>query len=80
MRKIIVITMITLDGVMQAPGGPEEDTSSGFKYGGWTAPFSNDNGAISSKKICSLQNIYWAEKHSRFLQATGHSTKTSGPA
>jgi hypothetical protein len=37
MRKIIVITMITLDGVMQAPGGPEEDPSNGFKYGGWTA-------------------------------------------
>jgi hypothetical protein len=34
MRKIIVITMITLDGVMQAPGGPEEDPSNGFEYGG----------------------------------------------
>lgn len=45
MRKIIVITMITLDGVMQAPGGPEEDTSGGFKYGGWTAPFVDDNGS-----------------------------------
>lgn len=39
MRKIIVIEFITLDGVMQAPGGPEEDTSGSFKYGGWTAPY-----------------------------------------
>ncbi len=39
MRKIIVQEFVTLDGVMQAPGGPEEDTSSDFKYGGWTAPY-----------------------------------------
>ncbi len=39
MRKIIVQEFITLDGVMQAPGGPEEDTTSDFKYGGWTAPY-----------------------------------------
>lgn len=39
MRKIIVQEFITLDGVMQAPGGPEEDTTSNFKYGGWTAPY-----------------------------------------
>lgn len=45
MRKIIVISMISLDGVMQAPGGPEEDTSGGFKYGGWSAPYANDNGS-----------------------------------
>ncbi len=39
MRKIIVLSFITLDGVMQAPGGPEEDTLGGFKYGGWSAPY-----------------------------------------
>ena len=39
MRKIIVLSFISLDGVMQAPGRPEEDTSNGFKYGGWTAPY-----------------------------------------
>lgn len=39
MRKIIVLSFITLDGVMQAPGGPEEDNSGGFRYGGWTAPY-----------------------------------------
>lgn len=42
MRKLIAILFITLDGVVQAPGGPEEDTSGGFKYGGWTAPYMDD--------------------------------------
>lgn len=42
MRKIIVLSMITLDGVIQGPGGPEEDTSGGFNYGGWTAPYGDE--------------------------------------
>jgi len=42
MRKIIVLSMISLDGVMQAPGGPEEDKSGGFKYGGWVAPYGDE--------------------------------------
>jgi dihydrofolate reductase len=42
MRKIIAITQVTLDGVMQAPGGPGEDPSNGFTHGGWAMPFLDD--------------------------------------
>lgn len=42
MRKIIVHEFITLDGVIQAPGGTGEDTSNGFKFGGWVAPYMDD--------------------------------------
>jgi dihydrofolate reductase len=41
MRKIIALEHISLDGVIQAPSGPEEDTSGGFAHGGWTAPYAN---------------------------------------
>ena len=50
MRKIIVLSMITLDGVMQAPGGPKEDESNGFEYGGWSAPYGDEVGRKAVKK------------------------------
>ena len=42
MRKIIVAAFLSLDGVMQAPGGPNEDTTDGFTLGGWTVPYADE--------------------------------------
>ena len=44
MRKIIVLEFMTLDGVIQAPGGSKEDTAEGFKYGGWMSPYFDEFG------------------------------------
>jgi dihydrofolate reductase len=52
MRKIIVLEFITLDAVMQAPGGPEEDPSGGFEFGGWSAPYADeDSGKLMQKQM-----------------------------
>ena len=52
MGEIVVNTFVTLDGVMQAPGGPEEDTAGGFRHGGWQAPyFDEEAGALVTEGI-----------------------------
>jgi len=48
MRKLIVLEHISLDGIIQAPGGPDEDTSDGFAYGGWAAPYHDHDEAIET--------------------------------
>jgi dihydrofolate reductase len=89
MRKIIVLSFITLDGVMQAPGGPDEDTSSGFKYGGWTAPYfyeaDEEAGELMAKQMKSADLLlgrktfeifasYWPE-HADFWPGINDVTK-----
>ena len=54
MRKVIVLEHISLDGVIQAPGGPEEDASDGFTYGGWSAPFDDDAIGAAVKKMLDM--------------------------
>jgi len=62
MRKITVISMISLDGVMQAPGGPEEDKSNGFKYGGWVAPYGDEEGGKIFQKLLEPADLLLGRK------------------
>lgn len=63
MSKIIVLTFLSLDGVMQAPGGPKEDTSSDFKYGGWVTPFFDEfSGKIMEKQMSGEYDLLLGRK------------------
>lgn len=78
--------MITLDGVMQAPGGPEEDTENGFKYGGWTEPYGDEvySKAVQEelkpadyllgRKTFEIWENYWPE-HGDFWPGINNGTK-----
>lgn len=74
MRKIIVVEFITLDGIMQAPGGSKEDASEGFKYGGWMGPYFDEDsgkemdvqmkatsGLLLGRKTYDIFAGYWPE-------------------
>lgn len=54
MRKIIVLEHISIDGVIQAPGGPEEDTSDGFPYGGWIGSYADEIGGTALRKQMNM--------------------------
>lgn len=63
MRKIIVAEFVSLDGVMQAPGGAEEDTDGGFAHGGWTMPYWHDDmGAALLEEISQADTLLLGRK------------------
>ncbi|MCB0102241.1 MAG: dihydrofolate reductase family protein, partial [Anaerolineales bacterium] len=63
MRKIVVLEHISLDGVIQAPGGPEEDTSSGFAHGGWIAHYGDEvTGGLLRKQMNSPFDLLLGRK------------------
>lgn len=62
MRKIIVLSMISLDGVLQAGGGPEEDREGGFEYGGWVAPYDDDVSGEVMQKLLKPKDLLLGRK------------------
>lgn len=62
MRKIIVLSFITLDGVIQAPGGPLEDPSGGFEHGGWVAPYDDEVGDELMQKLLKPADLLLGRK------------------
>ena len=88
MRMIIAITQLSVDGVMQGPGGPEEDSTNGFTHGGWAMPFVDDAlGHIIDETIAGKFDMllgrrtfeifaaYWPNQGSRIAKAFNKATK-----
>ncbi len=86
MRKIIVLSMISLDGVLQAPGGRKEDPSGGFQYGGWSQPYGDKAymkvvmkelgpaDYLLGRKTFDIWESYWP-KHAEFWPGINQGTK-----
>jgi dihydrofolate reductase len=88
MRKLIVLSFVTLDGVVQAPGLPEEDTSGGFKFGGWTEPYFDEflNNVMSEQMghpfdlllgriTYDIFAAFWPQRTSETARALNKATK-----
>jgi dihydrofolate reductase len=88
MRKIVVLSFVSLDGVMQAPGGPDEDTSGGFKYGGWTFPYFDDVAGeimdqqmsmpfdlLLGRKTYDIFASYWPQQNDKISKVFNKATK-----
>jgi hypothetical protein len=72
MRMLIVLSFITLDGVMQAPGGPEEDPTGGFGYGGWVFPYFDDFlGNVMVRQMNKPFDLLLGRGRMRYSRPTG---------
>src|SRR5438309_3393625 len=81
MRKLIVLSFITLDGVMQAPGGPEEDPTGGFRYGGWAVPYFADlPGKTMAEQMSRPFDLFLGRKTYEIIAAYWPHQKDPGAA
>ncbi|MDY0040562.1 MAG: dihydrofolate reductase family protein [Desulforhabdus sp.] len=79
MRKLIVFSFITLDGVMQAPGGPEEDPTGGFRHGGWVFPYFDDLlGRVMDKQMNKPFDLLLGRRTYEIFAAHWPYVKTEG--
>jgi hypothetical protein len=80
MRKIIVGAQVSMDGVMQAPGGPTEDPTSGFKFGGWVMPyFDQEFGEELDHLFSEKFDLLLGRKTTRFSRRIGRTTTKTLP-
>jgi len=88
MRKLVVNTFLSLDGVMQAPGGPEEDTSEAFQFGGWVTPFWDERSGeimgawmtppfdiVLGRKTYEIFAAYWPHSDARYAKELNEARK-----
>ncbi len=88
MRKIVAVTMMSLDGVIQSPGGPEEDIEENFEFGGWTVPFSDEFGfeimkeqlnepfdLLLGRKTYEIFAPYWPSQQNEIAEAFNRAKK-----
>ena len=88
MRKIVAVTMMSLDGVIQSPGGPEEDIEENFEFGGWTVPFSDEFGfeimkeqlnepfdLLLGRKTYEIFAPYWPSQQNEIAEAFNRARK-----
>ena len=81
MRKLRVIEFLSLDGVMQAPGAPDEDTEGGFRHGGWQRPYFDEVlGATAAEGMAETDSYLFGRKTYEQRRATGPPYRTTIPS